>query len=448
MKSAAAGAPVSDREFDELMARFAPFEDRPHIAVAVSGGSDSLALTALFGSWLRRRDGRLTALTVDHGLRPGSAQDGRWVGARLRQQGIRHHTLTWRAAKPAANLQAQARAARYALLSDWCRRRGVLHLALAHHLDDQAETLLLRLGRGSGLHGLSGMAALTHARDLRVIRPLLTCSRARLTATLVAQGSDWLEDPSNRDPAFARVRIRRILPDLAREGFTADRLGTTVAHLARARAAIDGAVARLLAASVTVHPLGFAWLDWRVVVPAPEEIRLRALSALLTTLAGERYAPRFDRLTRLDGRLKRGLTKAATLGGCLISPRKDRITITREPQRCPIQPVMRGRTCWDGRFDLDLAGKAFESANAPTLGPLGEAGMAQIRADRSKVGTDSPHSGYPAPALRSLPAIWQGNQLLAAPNLGFWRDPILQNAVRSCRFAPKNPLTPTWFTVA
>lgn len=448
MDSAAPSAPVSDREFDAFMARFAPFEDRPEIAVAVSGGSDSLALALLLGSWLKRRGGGLTALTVDHGLRPGSAREARWVGARLREQGIRHHTLTWRAAKPTANLQAQARAARYALMSDWCRRRGVLHLAFAHHLDDQAETLLLRLGRGSGLHGLSGMAALTHARDLRVIRPLLACPRARLTATLAAQGSDWIEDPSNDDAAFARVRIRRILPALAREGFTADRLGRTVAHLARARAALDGAVVRLLAESVTLHPLGFAWLDWRAVVTAPEEIRLRALSALLTTLAGESYGPRFDRLTRLDGRLKRGLTKAATLGGCLISPRKERIMITREPRSCPIQPAMPGRTCWDGRFELDLVGKSIESADAPTLGPLGEAGIAQVRADRHEVGEKSPLSGFPPSALRSLPAIWQENQLLAAPHLDCWRDPALRKAVKSCRFAPKNPLTPTWFTVA
>jgi tRNA(Ile)-lysidine synthase len=187
-----AAAPVSDAEFAAAIGRLGPFEPAPDLAVAVSGGADSLALTLLADRWARACGGRITALTVDHRLRAESGDEARRVGAMLGARGIAHEILVWHGPYPLHDLQAAARAARYRLLGDWCRARHVLHLLTAHHQDDQAETLLLRLGRGSGLAGLAGMAPLVEEAHWRLLRPLLDLPAARLRATLEQTGQDWI----------------------------------------------------------------------------------------------------------------------------------------------------------------------------------------------------------------------------------------------------------------
>ncbi|MDY0242779.1 MAG: tRNA lysidine(34) synthetase TilS, partial [Rhodospirillaceae bacterium] len=192
--------PIGDAEFSSWMDRLGPFERLPVVAVACSGGADSLALTILADAWARSRGGQAIALTVDHGLRADSAAEAATVGRWLAAREIPHHVLRWEGAKPGTGIQAAARRARYALLEDWCRQEGLLHLLLAHHRDDQAETLLMHLARGSGVDGLAGMAPITETRALRLLRPMLDAPHARLEATLAARGLVWVEDPSNRNP--------------------------------------------------------------------------------------------------------------------------------------------------------------------------------------------------------------------------------------------------------
>lgn len=183
------------------MAPFAPFEPRPILAVAVSGGPDSLALAFLAAAWAAKRRGRIVALTVDHGLRKDSGKEARTVGRWLNDAGVAHHILTWKGPKPRTGIQAAARNARYRLLREWCRRQGILHLLVAHTRDDQAETFLLRLHRESGVAGLAAMPAISEEPDLRILRPLLTLPKARLIATLQARKQEWIEDPSNKNSA-------------------------------------------------------------------------------------------------------------------------------------------------------------------------------------------------------------------------------------------------------
>src|SRR5712691_3859412 len=229
--------PIGADEFAALMAPHGPFESAPFLAVAVSGGADSLALCLLAWDWARRLGGSLAALTVDHGLRAASAEEAAQVGDWLAARGIAHRILAWQPPARLRNMQAAARAARYALLTEWCRAAGCLHLLTAHHREDQAETLLLRLARGSGLDGLAGMAASREATSCRLLRPLLSVPRDRLAATLRAAGQSWIEDPTNRDATYARARLRHSADLLASEGLSAARLAATARHLGRARAA-------------------------------------------------------------------------------------------------------------------------------------------------------------------------------------------------------------------
>ena len=286
--------PLGSREFASLFGALGPFEARPHLAVACSGGADSMALALLLHDWARSAGGSLTALTVDHRLRPESAAEAGRVAEWMRARGIAHEVLVRPDTPLTGNLQAEARRIRYALMSEWCRRRGVLHLALAHHLEDQAETLLLRLARGSGVDGLAAMAPVTENPAVRLLRPLLAVPRARLAATLRDAGQDHVADPSNENAAFGRVRLRHSERVLSREGLTAERLAATAAGLGRARAALDAAAAKLLAGGVRLHAEGYATID-AAMFEADGEIALRGLARVLATVSGSDYPPRFER---------------------------------------------------------------------------------------------------------------------------------------------------------
>lgn len=445
--------PFAADDFAACMAAVGPFEPAPHVAVAVSGGADSLALTLLLHDWIGAVGGRLTALTVDHGLRPESAAEAAAVKRMLGAHGIAHRTLRWRRVETSGNLQAAARAARYALLTAWCRASGVLHLATAHHLEDQAETFLLRLSHGSGLDGLAGMTPVTERRDVRILRPLLSVGRGRLIAALTARGQTWIEDPSNRDPAFTRVRLRALMPALADEGLTAAHLALCARQAGQARAAIEAVVADVLARAVSVDPAGFAIVDPHVVAAAPRDVALRALARVLVTIGGRTYAPRSARLERLLDRVAAG--RGATLAGCRVVPGAGASLVVREMrgvERCVVEA---GRSLlWDGRFEVSMAaGRPARRRAAYTLGALGSDGQAAVRA----VGQGHLLRRVPAPARASLPALRADGRLVMVPPLGFAaagngarRDgnSPADVSVTMCRFRPTIGLTGGGFTVA
>jgi tRNA(Ile)-lysidine synthase len=432
------------------MAPLGPFEDNPRIAVAVSGGADSLALAVLLHDWATAQGGRTTALTVDHGLRPEAAAEARFVARTLEPLGLTQQTLRRRGAKPEANISAVLRRARYDLLSRACARRGLLHLALGHHLDDQAETFLLRLGRGSGLDGLAAMAPIVELPGLRLLRPLLGLPKARLEATLRARGLTWVEDPTNRDPAQARARLRQLLPGLAGEGLTATRLAATAGHLGRARAALEHELARLLVRAVVLDPAGFAWLDPAPLTGAPAALGLRALARVLTTVGGAEYAPRLESLERLHGRISAGLTAGATLGGCRVLPRAGRLLVVREARNLPVARLESGqRLLWDGRFEVALRRVRGRGAAVKWgVGPLGSAGWAEIKSAAPDLVKTPAMARIPAPARAALPALRDRRGVLAVPQIGYRRPGSAATLLKSCRFRPKNSLIISAFTVA
>jgi tRNA(Ile)-lysidine synthase len=296
-------------------------------AVAVSGGGDSLALMHLLAGWARaKKRAPPLVLSVDHGLRKESAREAKQVSRWAKALGLTCEILTVKNAKPKSDIEAWARAARLSLMGARLAKHRLTTLYLGHHEDDQAETFLLRLGRGSGLDGLSAMqklASFPHPdfAGLSVARPLLAVPRATLQAYLKARKQDWLEDPMNSEARFARSRIRALLPALAQAGLTARRIADAAAHLARAREALDLATAAVLARALR-QQAGVLLLDPVALTAAPREIGLRALAALLKKVSGAAYRPRFDALESLFDRMAKapGLGGGATLHGCRLSP--------------------------------------------------------------------------------------------------------------------------------
>jgi tRNA(Ile)-lysidine synthase len=317
-------------------------------AVAVSGGGDSLALMHLLADWARaRRAPAPIVFTVDHGLRPQSAAEAKDVARWAKEAGLACEILSVKGEKPKTGIEAWAREARYRLMAKALAGRGLKALYLGHTEDDQAETFLIRLGRGSGLDGLGAMRRLAPfpfagTEKLTLARPLLAVPRHLLRDYLTARGQAWLEDPMNSETRFTRSRMRALLPPLAAAGLSPRRIAQAASHLARAREALDLATAAVLARAC--HPLNGGWLlDPDALTAAPREIGLRALAALLQKVSGEEYRPRFESLEQLFDRLPAG--KGATLHGCHVAPapRARRLfgaktlVITKESSRTPIK---------------------------------------------------------------------------------------------------------------
>lgn len=346
--------PLGEAEFADLIDRLGPFEPAVRLAVAVSGGPDSMALCLLADRWARARGGEAVALSVDHRLRPESTAELRQVSGWLAARGIAHHTARWGGPHPSSGIQAAARAARYALLESLAAEAGVLHLALAHQMEDQAETVLMRLAKGTGVDGLAGIAAIRETAQVRLVRPLLTVPRARLVATCRAFGQSFLDDPSNQAPRFARARLRAVLPALAGAGLDAEGLAATARRAARARAALEEATAILLADAAELHPAGYVTASVARLLAAPEEIGLRALARCLATVGGAAAPARDRALDRLYRLLLAG-HGAATLGGCRVAAGDGRLLIAREA--ASVRPVVAQAGCclmWDGRFRVRL----------------------------------------------------------------------------------------------
>lgn len=306
--------PLTGQEFADTMAALS-LPAMPEVAVAVSGGADSMALCLLAKAWADERGITLHALTVDHGLRETAACEAKQVGTWLKEHGISHHILIWQPDASRANLQARARDARYELMADWCKTHGITNLLLAHHLDDQAETFLIRLGRGSGVDGLSAMRTVSQRLGITLLRPLLSISKSRLVTFLTATGQDWIEDPSNHATQFTRTRMRHLLPQLAEAGISAEELGRTAKRMARAQSFLRQSTEEAYAATLSNTASGLT-LNREAFRALHPEIGLRVLAAALQNISGDIYRPRFDQLESLyDALCEPGSPVARSLSG-------------------------------------------------------------------------------------------------------------------------------------
>ena len=231
-------SPISAQHAKRL---FADWKAAPAIVLAVSGGPDSIALMWLAARWRRTlaRGPRLVAVTVDHGLRAEAKAEARDVKRLARALDLPHRTMRWTGAKPKTGLPAAARAARYRLLAQAARASGATHILTAHTRDDQAETLLMRLLRGSGIAGLAAMARQSERDGVLLARPFLHVSKSQLIATLKKAKLGFADDPTNRDPSFTRPRLRTLMPVLAAEGGDTRNLARLASRLARANQAVE-----------------------------------------------------------------------------------------------------------------------------------------------------------------------------------------------------------------
>lgn len=422
--------PIHKDEFDAAMRLFGVFEQQPHLAVAVSGGADSMALAVLVDGWCKAQGGRISALIVEHGLRLESAAEATLTAARLGRLGIESHILAWTGQKPKTGVQSAARQARYDLLDRWCRTRGVLHLLTGHHADDQAETFLMRLGRGSGPDGLAAMAAVRELTACRVLRPLLDFPKVRLQSTLRAKGVDWVEDPSNTDPKYARSRVRQTMT-----ASDADVVGIVQAtrRYARVRAALESHTSTWLARHAVLDQAGFIILEQGAFQRVDEEIRLRVIGRTAMAVGGRTYPLQIAALERLAATLAGG--QGATLGSARFVLLGDRIGIFREQRNLPAAgALLPGSSRWDDRFMI----KADASMAGVPIQPWTKALSRQW-----------PEETKPA-WLKALPGMARAGLPVIGAAGAFWvpKPGSADNNGVSIHFQPTMPVSGGGFTVA
>ncbi|WP_018633045.1 tRNA lysidine(34) synthetase TilS [Neomegalonema perideroedes] len=405
-----AGDPLAER----LRLRLESLEPAPGpLVLAVSGGSDSAALMRLAAASppIRRRVALVA--TVDHGLRPESAAEAAQVALWAAELDFPHEILIWRGDKPQGDLSSRARAARYDLLRAAAEARGAA-LVAAHTAEDQAETFLMNLVRGSGLRGLAAMRPRSLRGGVPLLRPLLDLGREELRAWLRARGAPWIEDPSNLDLRRLRPRLRQAAALLEGFGLSRARLLETVAHLARAREALEAAEAALAAEALTGGPLGESRLSRAALAEAPREVALRLFAEILRRAGGAEHPPRFASLERaFDLWMGGGLGGGISLGGALLRPLPGGgLSLSPEPGRTPPPEALApGESrLWAGRWRVTLAPDAPQGLELAALGAQGEALLkAAAREGWSPPEVwrlARPEARRASPALRLEGALW------------------------------------------
>lgn len=439
--------PIGEIEFSALMEPLGPFEPKPEVAVGFSGGGDSTALLLLAARWTRRRGGKIFALTVDHGLRPESLSEAKLAQRRVKALGVSGSILRWDEPKPASGIQNAARQARYELMSGWCRRMGIMHLLLGHNQEDQAETLLHRLGRQTGADGLAGMAGLRETNHVRLLRPCLSIPKRRLLAFVKSYNVDWVEDPSNQNLAYARARLRKLLPSLEAEQISSAALAGTAHRLANVRKALEYQTVQILAANAELSSLGYARIRSEALTNVEPEIGHRVLDRLLGSIGGHFYPIRYQLLVNLLKNIQQ--TKFAvsrTLAGCIILPHNGDIFVVREAGRCEERKVIAGSwEDWDGRYRIRITGPKIPKQHTFFIRPLGN------NLPRKALEKEVKNSliGVNLAVRRALPSIWDHCGLVCVPHLGYGRTKSNPASVvgAQIQFLPNRPVTNAFFPV-
>lgn len=402
----------SDALRDRISGHFLPnAPDR--LGVAVSGGSDSLGLLVLLNDWRISGGPKLHVVTVDHRLRPGSTQEAAKVAADCQRLGVPHDTLTWTDWDGRGNLPDQARRARYGLMTEWARANGITCIVIGHTADDQAETFLMRLARGAGVDGLSAMSDWHDSGGVTFCRPALSVFRDELRAVLDSRGMAWIEDPSNDDPRYERVKARAALRALAPLGITAASLSAVAHRMSDARQTLYLYAFEAARQHVSIQS-GDLLVDRPAFDDLPRETARRILQTSMRWINGADYNPRGRAVDDLLQAIAEG--RDMTLQGCLVTPRKDHLRIMREwkavaSERCEVAEI------WDGRWRLE--GPDIKGAE---LRALGKAGLVHCAGRRE--------TGLPAASLMAGPAVWRGSELLAAPLAGLengWRAVLVRD---------------------
>jgi tRNA(Ile)-lysidine synthase len=381
------------------------------IAVAVSGGADSMYLTYLLNLWSQEEKVDLTALIVDHGLRSESSDEAKSVKEFLQSQGIKTEILKWVGDKPKSNIQSKARAARYHLLHDYCTNHNIKHLFVAHTLNDQAETVLMRIIRGSGIDGVSAIKPKTKFGNILLLRPLLTVDRAKIESHMKESGWPWINDPSNLNHKYMRVKVRFMLNSYASEFGDQKiykRLGLLAENSRRTKSYLDSQVKKIWGKKVKVDPLNFLIID-NAVYNLHKEMKLRLFVRAFKYLNPNLLTPKLTSLTSMIHELESSTRLSKTLMGCQIIKGTKQTVIFLElgKNQQPLKLIPKKPNIW---HNLTIT----TTTSDLTAKKLGASGWKDLKT----LGFIKP-TNTPIGAIHALLAVYKDDNLVAVPHLNF-----------------------------
>jgi tRNA(Ile)-lysidine synthase len=401
-----------------------------NLAVAVSGGADSMALCFMLKEYLScYKNIQITAITIDHQLRADSSIEAKKVHELLSENGIRHVIIPWVGVKPKSNVQEEARIARYNLLTNYCRKENIKYLFTAHHKNDQAENFIIRAEYGSKIYGLAGISKISEFNNISIIRPLLSFEKKDLQEFLRVRNINWVEDPSNLNLKFARVRARAILknnPQLT------DILVELTDNMSRAKESIEYAVNMLFNQIVQIFPQNYAVICISEFNHLPQEIRFRLLEKILTFLTSN-YKIRGE---RIDNLLKKIMDYedfgASTLAGCLIKKKKDKIIITLEyavvNEYSFLSQEADSIIFLNSYYKLELLKEMQFKYGSVIVEKLKEKDWIEIKKFLNK-----DQLKIPKEAILTLPVVKTIEKLLAIPHINYYSDQYIKNLIRVIR---------------
>ncbi len=426
--------PISSADFSKQMQDFS-LPKKAAVAIAVSGGADSMCLLRLMQIWCNKNHHTLIALTVNHGLRSEAVQEAEKVADWCNHLKISHQILNWEGNLPKSNIQAEARTIRYQLLENYCNDKEIAYLFLAHHQQDQAETVLLRLIRGASVTGLAAMKKQTKRNQLFLIRPLLSFSSERIEATIQQFSQDYISDPSNHDTRYMRVVVRHFLNELERKNEVITHITGTAQHMQRVDDFLTEVVDEAESKCLSIDPLGFVNFDKHLLLSLHPEIALRLLSKAISYCLGGITSIRFEEMERLYQHLNSANAKATTLAGCLIKSstskhENHRLFILRETSALPETTDFREKTMFDNRFFCQWPSLP-KNDTTYRLGALGSNGFQQIR---NEITVEK----LPKEVFYALPALWHLEKVVAVPHIGYLGDKIANDF--SAHFSAFNAL--------
>ena len=392
------------------------FDTNP-IALAVSGGPDSTAMMFLVSKSKKIKKKNVTVLIVDHDLRKDSRKEANLVMRNAKKIGFKYKILKWRGLKPSSGIQEAARKARYDMMISWCEKNNVKKLFLAHHLDDQVETFLMRLSKGSGIDGLSSMSKTSLKVNVNIIRPFLEIPKTKLVEIANSSNMKWVSDPSNSNLSYQRSRIRKLIPALSREGIDSHHINLVIKRMDSAKDALNETVnSNIIKYVKSMEGIAFS-LSYEALDKLSPEILLRILERIIMVASGSIYPARRLKLEAILSWLKSdNQISAKTLSGTVLRKRKDYIIFYRELKSsqasASIRPLTNRYLSWDNRFHLKL-----NKSKDLEVKSLGNEGVKILKSKKllKKHGLKN----IPLSAWKSAPSLWSKKRLISVPSLGY-----------------------------
>ena len=411
---------LEDKKINQIYFRFRenilPVVGKEKFAIAVSGGSDSLALSILAKLYSLEQSSDFATLIVDHGLRKESANEAKQTFKNLKKNNIKAEILTYRGTKFTSNIQKKARDLRYDLFQKYCKKNKIKFLILAHHQDDLIENFYIRLIRGSGIKGLTSLQHIfEYNKNFYLLRPLLNLNKEELSSVTKKSYSSWIEDPSNKNDKFLRVRIRKMQTKLQKEGFDPKRIIKTIENLNTAKDSLDFYIFKSEKKYLNFYKEGYATLKSSIFNNEAQEVIFRVIIKAIHFISGEYYPPRSDSLKSLMKNLSVKSFKSSTLGGCLIEKNKNIISFFREDRNVAVENLnkKKQRINWDDRF---LVYKNFDNQQKFIVKKLGNSGIDYLKKNKFISSLDK----IPVQAKKTLPSFWNHKgELMFVPFINF-----------------------------